>query len=77
MKSDRHRFWIPIVIAIAFGVSDVDQRANAQEGGPQSIQVVRTWQDLLDQPAIELKTGTARVGIDTTTGLVDGAVVLY
>ena len=77
MKSDRHRFWIPIVIAIAFGVSDVDQRANAQEGGPQSIQVVRTWQDLLDQPAIELKTGTARVGIDTTTALVDGAVVLY
>lgn len=45
--------------------------------GAASIQVVRTWQDLLNQPAIPAGTGKARLGVEARTAPCMSGIFLY
>ena len=45
--------------------------------GATPIQVVRTWQDLLNQPAIPAGTGKARLGVEARTAPCMSGIFLY
>ena len=52
------------------------QQADAKTA-PVSIRTVRTWEDLLKQPAVDIGTGTARLGIEALRAPYTSGVLLY
>ena len=50
---------------------------SGSDAGVASIEVVRTWRDLLDQPAISVGDCTARVGIEALKAPRNSGVLLY
>jgi hypothetical protein len=72
MKRTPFRFLV--VMPIVWGCAAPPVSTNRD---PLPIRAVRTWQDLIDQPAIPLDPGTARLGIEAQSAPCGSGVLLY
>lgn len=65
-----------ILVLVLFAMARAAETSSANGGAPP-IQVVKTWQDLLSQPAIPVGTGAARLGIEARSAPCACGVLLY
>jgi len=63
------------VLSCAFGA--VTTLARGADGGAAPIQVVRTWQELRNQPPTPANPGTARLGLEARQAPCGSGVLLY
>ena len=69
--------WIKPIAETALVACQASENARRANRAPQTVKVVKTWQQLLEQPEIKLAEGTARLGVDTSDYRKGGAVLLY
>ena len=68
---------VVIVVLILFAMARAAETPSADNAIKLPIRVVKTWQDLLDQPAVSVGSGTARLGIEAHSAPCMSGVLLY
>jgi hypothetical protein len=70
-------FTVAYLVAFSFLFGCANQDTLQKNAVAHSIQVTQTWRDLLNQPAISLEKGTARLGIEALQAPYRSGVLLY